>query len=173
MNDEQKAQIAELLSTLAKEGVEPTAEIVSERAGFEVSDEQLAEVVDAMEADKQEAVFGAMAELVKKEPSKKPNVKLIEGIAKIDINADERDAYWADFQETDAFKAAIEGDGGGTDDADADDDDDSQKVTNNYTGALLVCGTRIPAGETMPVPKFDAEHSVMKIWLDREIISVE
>jgi len=132
-----------------------------------------------MNDEQKKAVLEAIAQLVEKEPGKKPNVKLIEEIVGFDISADDRDAAYAEFEaaEKEAADKKAADEKAAADKAAADEKAKAEKeaaeageaprVTNNYRGALSVCGTTIPAGETMPVPKFDAEHAVMKIWADR------
>lgn len=134
----------------------------------------------------QEQIVAAIKQLANgKTLEKKPNVKDIEKITG-DITAAQRDeafeTYQAELEADDADDNEPNADGDDSDsDADAGNaaadapavESDHPVVTNESKQSLSIRGVKILPGQSAPVPKFKADHPIMKRWIDAGIISVK
>ena len=84
--------------------------------------------------------------------TKKPNVADVEVFTGFDITAAERDEAW------DVFTSGAES---------------GAVVTNNYSSDISLFGVTIKRGQSAEVPDFNAEHSVMKCWIEQKVITVK
>lgn len=117
----------------------------------------------------QEQIIAAIKQIANGEAlSKKPNVKEIEKITG-DITQAQRDEAFK------AYLGGLEADSGdGQSDVDTNEEvkPDHPVVTNESDQTLSIKGVKILPGSSVPVPKFDADHSVIRRWIDSGVISV-
>ena len=85
--------------------------------------------------------------------TKKPTVADVEVFTGFDITAAERNEAWEVFTSGGAESGAV--------------------VTNNYSSDISLFGVTIKRGQSAEVPDFDAEHSVMKCWIEQKVITVK
>lgn len=114
------------------------------------------------------AAIGLLAEKAGGSLAKKPNVADVEQELGEDISADERDTAWKAYQDAQEGTKPT-----ATPDAPADPVEvATTRVSNAYSTDLSVFGVVIPKDGSSDVPNFNAEHAVIRMWLDAGIISV-
>ncbi len=112
----------------------------------------------------QKDIVAAIAILDLGEPdglSRKPTVSDLSSMVGDKVSAAERDDAWHVFindRPVDVFINA--------------DPVDENMVSNNHRSPICVSGVVIQPGRSKLVPDLDLDNNVIKIWLEKEVISI-